>query len=84
MTTDLSIFGYFTSPTETKPTFDPGLDVPCPVCLTELTLPVKTISLMPVNDDRSWFFRAHKECWENASKEEQQRIEGSLIDSRPT
>ena len=77
------IFGYYDSPEQIKPAFDPGLVVSCPFCLAKLELPVKTISLMAENDDRSYFYRAHKNCYEAASEISIQEIEGSLIDSIP-
>lgn len=77
------IFGYFDDPDQTVPAFDPGLEVPCPICLCRIDRqPVKTISLMGTNGNRSYFFRAHKHCWNGASDEDKTKIEHSLIDSR--
>lgn len=75
------LFGYFDSPTQIEPTYDPGLTVPCPICLLDLTMPVTTISLMGVKDNKSYFFRAHKSCWYHATVKDKDIIEGSLIDS---
>ena len=78
----MSIFGYFDSAHQTKPTFDPGLEALCPYCLRQLSRPVTTTSLMLPGDDRSFFYRAHKECGANATPEQEMEIESSLIDSR--
>ena len=86
MTDDLAarrgIFGFFNDAMQTSPTFDPGLSAPCPICLRPVgTEPVKTISLMGEKSNRSYFFRAHKRCWEYATEDQRNQIEGSLIDS---
>ena len=77
------IFGWFDSSDQTVPAHDPGLKAPCPVCAKELAAPMKTISLMTVDtgSDRSYFFRAHKQCWEGISEHERGEIEGSLVDA---
>lgn len=77
----MTIFGYFDSARQTKPAFDPGSNILCPVCVTPLADPMKTISLMPVGGERSYFFRAHSTCWENADSTIRQQIEGSVIDA---
>lgn len=76
------LFGFFDSPDQTTPAFDPGLNVACPFCLRPLELPVKTISLILPGDDRSFFYRSHKSCYETASEKAIGEIEGSLIDTR--
>ena len=76
------IFGYFDDPSQDEPTFDPGLGVKCPLCLESLTRPMKTISLMSIGDDRSYFYRVHKACYENAPADEIADVEGALIDHR--
>lgn len=74
-------YGWFTSPDQMTPVFDPGLDVPCPCCLEPLRNgPRKTISVMPVERTRSYFFRAHKACWEATTEETRILIESSIID----
>lgn len=77
-----SIFGYYESADQTKPTFDPGLDALCPHCLKKLEVPVRTMSLMLPGDNRSFFYRTHRECDARASPEQVEEIESSLIDSR--
>ncbi len=80
----MDIFGYFDNPIQTKPARDPGLTAPCPVCTEPVgEVAIKTISLIAHPDDgRSYFFRAHKDCWKNASEDEQSHIESLLIDNR--
>ena len=78
--TDQNIFGHFDAPDQTLPAYDPGLDVPCPICLERVGKHgICTISLRG-DDEKSYFFRAHKQCWDGASLEEQGQIEGALID----
>lgn len=78
------IFGWFDDADQTTPAHDPGLETICPVCAKTLSRPLKTISLMLMGaKDRSYFFRAHKACWDGLSEEEQSDYEGSLIDRLP-
>lgn len=42
--------------------------------------PVRTVSLMPVGGDRSYFFRTHRQCWDELSQAGRQAIESSVID----
>ena len=81
-----SIFGYYTSADQDprSPTYDPGLAVPCPICLRQLAAPLKTVSLMKIGDNRAFFFRAHKGCWDEASEEDRRLVESSLMDTRLT
>jgi hypothetical protein len=76
--------GWFESAEQVEPSHDPGLDVPCPVCGLTLTRPMKTISLMVVGGAASYFFRAHKPCWDSASEEERCQIESTIIDGIAT
>lgn len=78
----MTIFGYFDDADQTKPAFDPGLEVPCPFCLKKLELPVRTTSLMADGDNRSYFYRAHRDCADRATPEQEMQIEGSVVDSR--
>lgn len=87
----MNIYGYFDEPGQTKPTFDPGLDVLCPVCLRKLyeslAAPrpdtVGSVSVLGEHSSRCYFFRFHKKCWDAASPETQQRIECAVIDAEP-
>lgn len=60
--------GYFEN-TSDVPTYDPGLDVICPVCHKKLTRPVKTISIMLEDTDKSLFYRTCKSCYDGLSDE---------------
>lgn len=81
----MNIFGYFEDPKQDVPTFDPGRGALCPICLSACggAKPLVTVSLMRVGDARSYFFRAHKDCWKTASEQDKQRVEHSLIDATP-
>lgn len=82
------VFGWFDSLEQTTPAHDPGPTAPCVVCIWpvekhSIDNPVVTISLALYNKehrDRSFFFRAHKRCWERQTQHEQSLIESSLID----
>jgi len=78
------IFGYYNAPGQSVPEYEPGLDIDCPVCNFKLRLPVVTISLMRDGDNRSYFFRAHRYCWNNASVETRTNIESVIIDASAT
>lgn len=77
-----TIFGYFDDASQTKPTFDPGLDVLCPFCLKQLSRPLRTTSFLAIGDNRSFFYRAHRDCAENATPEQEMEVESSVVDSR--
>ena len=74
------VFGWFDDAGNT-PVHDPGMAAKCPACGEVLARPVRTISLMPAGVDRSYFFRAHKGCWDALPPEDQSAIESSLIDA---
>ena len=75
----MKIFGYFDREEQTEPTFDPGLEVICPICMFKLTPPVVTTSLLVDRGARSYFYRMHKAC--ASDKESVAIIESSLVDS---
>lgn len=77
-----SIFGYYERADQTTPTYDPGMDALCPHCLKQLERPVRTMSLLLPGDNRSFFYRTHKECDERATPEQVMEIESSIIDTR--
>lgn len=54
--------GYFNTPTEEKPAYDPGLDIDCVVCEAPLVKPLQTHSFMGENGSRSYFVRTHVGC----------------------
>lgn len=76
------VFGFFDNERQQVPAYDPGLNVPCPYCLRKLERPVRTISLMVPGDARSFFYRAHKQCSVDATPQQTEQIESSLIDTR--
>lgn len=76
----LDIFGYFDKPESDVPAHDPCMAAPCIVCMRLLSAPVMTISLTPIGNERSYFFRVHKDCWLSCSSEEKTKYESSLID----
>jgi hypothetical protein len=77
------VFGYFDDPYSSIPGHDPGMDGKCAACGRTLSRPVATISIARWKGDRSYFFRAHKTCWESLSEEEQGLIESIAIDHQP-
>lgn len=82
MTIRKDVFGWFDDPFSETPTHDPGVENGiCPICSKGLNRPVKTISLMKDRDSRSYFYRAHKDCYENLSEEDVTQLDISLIDN---
>lgn len=67
MTDAGTLLGYFDYPGQEIPTYDPPHDGPCIVCGESLNNPMKTISLSraDVEFPRSYFYRAHKVCYES-------------------
>lgn len=74
------IFGWFDNLSD-NPAHDPGLEGICLVCAKKLSKPVKTISLIKEGDNRSFFYRTHKDCYESLEKEDITNLESSLIDN---
>jgi hypothetical protein len=79
----MSIYGYYDSPSQIRPVFDPGTrGVPCPNCGNELNeVDLRTISLMVPNDSRSYFYRVHKSCHESLNERQQTNLDSLLIDA---
>ena len=79
-----NIFGYFDAPGQSTPAFDPGLNAPCPFCTAAVGdgRRVVTISLRP-DGNRSYFYRAHKDCYEQADPDEITNIESIAVDELP-
>lgn len=76
------VFGWFDSPLDETPAHDPTVeDGICPICAKGLERPVKTISLIKDGDSKSYFYRAHKGCYEGLSEEDVMNLDSSLIDS---
>lgn len=79
--TDLNLFGFFNDTSDT-PAYDPGLNVPCLYCRATLSRPLKTISLLIPGDSKSYFYRMHKNCFEQMElNNETEHYEGLLIDN---
>ncbi len=83
---NLRIYGYFTSPNQTEPEYDPGLEVDCPICHKQLSRPMVTPSLMLQNDQgqaggRSYFYRVHKACYEALTPEQETALDSVIIDA---
>jgi len=77
-----SVYGYYDSPLQDKPVYDPGLTVPCLICGGCLTGDdVRTISLMVPEDSRSYFYRVHRSCHEPLTEQERSSVDGLLIDA---
>jgi len=78
------IFGWFDHPDQTTPTHDPGIETICPICAKKLSRPLMTISLMPeANRNKAYFYRVHKNCYEDLTTEEEINLDSSLIDALP-
>lgn len=76
-----SLVGYYDSALQTKPVYDPGLDVICLSCGKALEEPVKTISVSAVDSDRSLFYRVHKHCFDNATEEQQLNWDSVVLEN---
>lgn len=82
-----NIFGYYDHPDQTEPAYDPGMQVPCPICFNPVENPdtsesIVTVSIMATDSDRAYFYRMHKRCFGSASDEEIQRVEDSLVSTK--
>lgn len=75
------MFGYFDQPYQEEPVRDPGMTVDCPVCNLPLSRPVVTVSLMVPDDNRSYFYRIHKDCHIGLSDDDKTGIDSVLIDA---
>lgn len=77
-----SIFGYFDQPNQSIPAYDPGPSAICPGCQLALDYPFKkvnTFSLMVPGDNRSYFYRVHKDCLESMSDEDISLVEETIV-----
>lgn len=72
------LYGWYESPTQPvdQPNYDPPHDAPCPYCGNPCTSDdVRTHSIMAMEGaTRSYFWRTHRTCDENASEGQQQSI----------
>lgn len=63
-------FGYYDSPEQTAPAYDPGDTAPCLICAEPWTSDtVRTVSLMVPGAERSWFYRVHRSCADDETPE---------------
>lgn len=73
-----NIYGFFSSPYDEEPTYDPGLDISCPACKQPLlSTNRKTVSFSVPGSDRSWFYRIHAAC---STPELEIELESAVID----
>lgn len=72
-------YGYFEG-SDPEPAYDPGFLADCPFCNKRLTGPVKTTSFGVPGSTRSWFWRAHKDCYERASDQAVTEVDSFIID----
>lgn len=76
------VFGWFDSPYDDVPTYDPMLSESiCPVCSRRISAPMVCVSIMKEGDSRSYFYRAHKSCYGDLSEEDKMSLDSGLIDS---
>jgi hypothetical protein len=73
------LLGYYDRADQKEPTFNPGPDVPCVICYKPLCAPMKTISLLKPGASRSYFYRAHKACYEGLGEDEIGDLEWSML-----
>lgn len=74
--------GYFTEPDQTEPAYDPGLNLPCPICHRMLTeAPVLTISLVSLNGPSCWsyFYRVHRACHNQLTNRQRQELDDFVL-----
>lgn len=77
--------GYYIRPDQPidQPTFDPGMDAPCPVCGLQFTLDsVRTVSVMydDGRDGISLFYRLHRRCHDGLTIEQEQTLDQQALD----
>ena len=68
--------GYFDDPLQTKPKYDPPVNLPCPYCKEPMHhFDVRTIGFMNAKHrTRSWFYRVHKSCDEKKTQEQRDAL----------
>jgi hypothetical protein len=73
------LLGYYDRADQTEPTYNPPKDAPCVICYKPLCAPLKTISLLKPGGSRSYFYRAHKACYEGLGDDEIGDLEWSML-----
>lgn len=78
------MIGFYDSPAQQAPKYDPGLGAPCPLCYIPLSKDdLRTVSVMPhktVDGDkfpttRSYFYRLHRTCAKKATQAQHQALD---------
>lgn len=79
----LTDYGWFDDASQVVPAFDPGLSGSCPVCgIGLLSSPRVTVSFLVVSrPERSYFYRAHKSCWEPLPEPMRQEFEWPMVNA---
>jgi hypothetical protein len=80
----MNIYGYFDDALQEKPAYDPGLEVSCPFCNEKINngighTKIITVSVMRPGDVRSYFYRAHKECYMAAPAEKIMELDSVVL-----
>lgn len=73
------VFWYFED-TSNTPTYDPWLETYCLFCTKKLEQPIKSVSFFVPWDNRSYFYRCHKLCYESKTEQEIGDYEWAIID----
>lgn len=76
------LIGYFADNSD-APTFDPGPDVVCILCFTPLNHPIREIvtssfSAFFDHAERSYFYRAHKDCYDQAERTKDEKGDSDI------
>lgn len=74
-------YGYFSSPDQSEPEYDPGTHVDCPICHHPLSRAIVTISLMAKGDSRSYFYRVHKVCYARLDEQQKTDLDSLIVDA---
>jgi hypothetical protein len=82
----LRLWGWYDDSTQSRPSYDPPHDAPCPYCLAPLTADdVRTICVVlaePVYAKRSYFYRTHRTCDDAAkARGEVTSMDGRIFDA---
>ena len=76
------LVGYFDN-YSSVPTYDPPLNCPCIICgkiMEDGTRMTVSVCMMPYDHpDRSYFYRAHKACYESTPEADISEIEGAIL-----
>lgn len=81
-----AIYGYFNDADQVTPAYDPGVSVDCPVCGKVLghhsnDNRLVTISVAVDDDNRSYFYRAHRSCYDALPPEKQSELDWPIVDA---